>query len=98
MSPEQVRGGVRLDARSDLYSFGALLYRMIAGRHYLDLTGRADFEARLAILEEAPLLPIQGAGDPLNEALAALLAKDPQDRPPSAAAVASDLRATVFTR
>lgn len=91
-SPEQVRGD-RVDARSDLYGLGVLLYRM--------LTGRRPFEAdtpqgygRLH-LEEAPS-SLRAVVPALPEALDALvlrmLAKAPDDRPAGAAEVAEALR------
>lgn len=83
MSPEQVRGGATLDARSDIFAAGAILYRMLSGRHYLDLRGRADLEARLAILEEPPLTIEPGS--PLVDLCLYALAKEPDARPASAA-------------
>ena len=36
MSPEQIHGQA-VDGRSDVYQVGALLYEMLAGRHYIDV-------------------------------------------------------------
>jgi len=51
MSPEQVRGQP-LDVRSDLFSFGAILYEMIAGKRAFK--GGSSVETMNAILKEDP--------------------------------------------
>ena len=46
-SPEQFRGE-KLDARSDVYQVGELIYYMLTGRHYIDLT---ELETRVDTVE-----------------------------------------------
>jgi eukaryotic-like serine/threonine-protein kinase len=54
MSPEQVRG-IALDARSDIFSFGSMLYEMVTGRRAFQRETAA--ETMTAILKEEPFEP-----------------------------------------
>jgi len=91
MAPEQVRG-LQADARSDLYSWAASWHEAITGRHYLEAQGSGDFDVRVAIVGKKMRMA-RGIPSPAREILAACLAKDPQDRPASAAAVREELAA-----
>jgi hypothetical protein len=51
MSPEQVRGQT-VDARSDIFSFGAILYEMLSGRRAF--RGNSSVETMNAVLKEDP--------------------------------------------
>jgi eukaryotic-like serine/threonine-protein kinase len=77
MSPEQASGR-RLDARSDVFSFGVLLYEMLEGSG--PFPGRTDLEVMQSILHTAP----RAMSDDLPEALRTIvekaLEKDPAER------------------
>jgi eukaryotic-like serine/threonine-protein kinase len=79
MSPEQAEGKV-LDARSDIFSFGAILYEMITGRRAFQ---RASVVSTLvAIVKEDPLPVAVTATGPneLDRVIARCLRKDPAQR------------------
>jgi hypothetical protein len=83
MSPEQATGAT-VDARTDLYSVGILLYYMLAGRLPFDSDDPLKV-LRQQIREPPPPLPAEVPG-PVRELVERLLAKKPEDRYPSASA------------
>ena len=91
MAPEQALGR-KVDARADLFSIGCVLYRMVTGE--LPFQGPDTISTCLAVAHDDPMPP-QERNPAVPPALAAfilrLLAKKPEDRPPSAAAVAEEL-------
>ena len=89
-SPEQVGRG-DIDARTDLYSAGVVLWEMLAGvSPYSDIRG--PFEVQSAVVNT----PLPSLPDDIPEDLAQLVAeltrKDPDERPQSAGEVLSLLR------
>jgi len=91
MSPEQARGQ-ELDARSDLFSLGVLLYELVTGRH--PFRGPTPLDTLSAILTRHAPPPSSlkpGVAPALEAILDRMLAKDPADRPASAATIAAEL-------
>jgi serine/threonine protein kinase len=91
MSPEQARG-TKVDARSDLFSLGAVLYEMCTGRE--PFMGSDMMATLMALAMESPP-PIRLLNPEIPPALAELvtwlLAKSNGDRPRSARVVADSL-------
>ncbi len=80
MSPEQVEGK-ELDARSDIFSFGSVLYEMVTGLRAFP--GKSQLSVASAILEKepGPICTLQPLTPPaLDRTIRVCLAKDPEDR------------------
>ena len=80
MSPEQIEGK-ELDGRSDIFSFGAVLYEMVTGQRAFQ--GKSQLSVASAILEKepTPISTVQPLTPPaLDRAIRRCLAKDPEDR------------------
>jgi Tol biopolymer transport system component len=93
MSPEQVRG-VPADHRSDIFSFGAVLYEMLTGKHAF--RGDSAVETMNAILkDDPPELTVVDARLPpaLSRTVRHCLEKEPGERFQSARDLAFDLEA-----
>ena len=93
MAPEQARGEA-VDARSDLFSLGCVLYRLCTG--VLPFRGATSMQVLSALALDQPQPPraLNPAVPPLlNELVMRLLAKRPDERPPSARTVIEVLEA-----
>ncbi len=88
MSPEQVRGRAA-DHRADIFSFGAILYEMVAGRRAF--RGESPVETMNAILKEDP--PELSVAPALERIVRRCLEKNPQERFQSARDLAFALEA-----
>ncbi|MEE8133705.1 MAG: protein kinase, partial [Gemmatimonadales bacterium] len=98
MSPEQAMGDRELDARSDIYSLGAMLYEMLAGEPPYQGSSAQAIVAKV-ITEKAPQVTATRDTVPMhvNAAIIKALNKMPADRFATAAAFADALTNVGFT-
>ncbi len=88
MSPEQAMGHT-VDARSDLYGIGMLLYEMLSGRSPFRAQEVTEMLAK-QITEQPPALP-EHIAPRLRDLVMWLLRKDPEERPDDAASLSEAL-------
>ncbi|NQT19438.1 MAG: protein kinase, partial [Planctomycetes bacterium] len=80
-SPEQFRGDPTT-AASDIYSFTAVIYECLAGRPLIQARGNLEYQILKREFE-----PLPAQTEVVNSALKSGLAKDPDERPPTASAL-----------
>jgi len=78
MSPEQVRGN-SLDSRSDIFSFGVILYEMLSGKNFF-LRGTTADTLSAILKDDAPELvqSVQGISPALDRVVRRCIEKNPQ--------------------
>jgi serine/threonine-protein kinase len=93
MSPEQVRGGEQVDARSDIYSVGAMLFEMVTGQRLF--TGKSHFDIMVAHVNQPPPNPasiVAGLPEAVSETILRCVAKTPGQRFSNAEELRSTLK------
>jgi eukaryotic-like serine/threonine-protein kinase len=80
MSPEQLDGST-LDCRADIYSLGAVLYHLIAGRPMFDSTSQSAIMNQIYTAEPTLLSMLRsGVGAGVDSVIRGAVAKNPDDR------------------
>ncbi|MBW3596007.1 MAG: SUMF1/EgtB/PvdO family nonheme iron enzyme [Planctomycetes bacterium] len=94
MSPEQASGeGHRVDGRSDVYSLGVVLYRLLVGRRTFTAADKSELLAQIATRDVKPPRQIDDAVPrELERICLKALARRASDRYPTALDMAEDLR------
>ena len=92
MAPEQLEG-LAVDARTDLFALGAILYEMATGRRAFNGATKASLIAAILEREPPPMTELQPLTPPaLERIVRACLAKDPNERIQTAHDLALELK------
>jgi serine/threonine protein kinase len=90
MSPEQARGQ-HVDARTDIWSFGVVLFEMVSGAR--PFSGNTQADLLVSILEREPATLPNHLPEPLPAIIARTLAKEPSQRYATMRELIDELRA-----
>ena len=92
MSPEQVRGGT-VDARSDIYSVGVMMYELLAGRRpFVADSAYEILNQQCNVVPQPPVEVNHQMPAPLSDIIVCAMAKDPMNRFQNAQALSNALR------
>jgi serine/threonine protein kinase len=91
MSPEQVIGG-SIDARSDVFSLGVLLYEMLTGRNPFTAATAEDTVVNVIAAKIGPAHELTTSLGDLDALVMRAMAKEIDQRPQSAASLSAELR------
>jgi serine/threonine-protein kinase len=81
MSPEQIRSSEHVDARSDIWAIGCVLFELLTGVTAFDEPSLLELSAAILEREPVPLLTLRpDASQELEDVLLRCLAKNPDDR------------------
>jgi len=94
MAPEQVEGKTdEIDARTDIFAFGALVYEMATGRKAFEGKTSASVMAKILEVDPPPMASLQPMTPPaLDRAVKKCLAKEPEKRWQAASDVCDELK------
>jgi predicted Ser/Thr protein kinase len=93
MSPEQAHGA-KVDHRTDLFSLGAVMYRLLVGKSPFDRGSALGTLTAIVTEEPTPVRTLNPSVPvALADLVARLMAKNPADRPPTASSAAAELAA-----
>src|SRR5437867_6624632 len=92
MAPEQIEGG-EVDARTDIFALGAVLYEMATGKRAFEGKSKASLIASILTAEPQPITAVQPMTPAsFDRVIRTCLQKEPDDRWQSAHDVATELR------
>jgi len=94
MAPEQVEGKTdQIDARTDIFAFGAVVYEMATGKRAFDGKTQASLIAKILEVDPPPMSSIQSMTPPaLDRVVKKCLAKEPEKRWQAASDVCDELK------
>ena len=94
MSPEQCKSAANVDARSDVYALGCILYELVAGQPPFD-GAPGELIARHVLVEAPDVAALAPDAPPhLTRLIGRMLAKEPDDRPATMAHVMRELESS----